>query len=222
LKKTAIITGGGSGQRMGSGIPKQFLLLNGKPVIFHTIEKFSGLCDDIIVVLPKEHFEFFEKHRQEFGSHLKVTLVAGGSTRIESVTNALNTLSGDVVVAVHDAVRPLVSRRLITSAFETAEEKGSAVPVVRLRESIRQLNGSSSKAVNRELFVVVQTPQCFHAEPLKKAYAKPEVAGFTDDASVYEHNGNSIQLIDGEENNIKITYPGDIEIAASLLKAESA
>ena len=219
MKYYAIIVGGGSGSRMGTAIPKQFLLLNGKPVLMHTIQAFymSGLKPEIIVVLNIDYHQYWEKLCTDHQFDIPHTLVKAGRQRFYSVKNGLNQVKGQAVVAIHDAVRPLVSDNLITSSFQEAEMKGSAVCAIPASDSIRRVVGKWSERLNRDEIFLVQTPQTFESAILKKAYTQPYRVAFTDDASVVEKSGKQINLIPGEKTNIKITYREDILIAELLL-----
>lgn len=219
MKKFAIVVAGGSGVRMGGGIPKQFLPLLGKPVLMHTLEKFQGLVDEIILVLPAEHFAFWKELCEEHSFHLKVNLVEGGSSRSQSVMNGLDLISDPGIVAIHDAVRPLVSRGLISVLLQSSLIHGNAVPVIPVRESLRSVKAQLNESVNRDGFVMVQTPQCFDLELIKSSYRNHEDIQFSDDASVFEFSGNRIHLEKGETSNIKITFKEDILFAEALLQS---
>ncbi|HXB40850.1 MAG TPA: 2-C-methyl-D-erythritol 4-phosphate cytidylyltransferase [Bacteroidia bacterium] len=215
---TVIIVAGGSGSRMKSETPKQFALLNSKPVIVHTIEKFLQFDSSlqIIVALRTDYALEFETIQKNFKLP-GLTIVNGGETRFQSVKNALEKINPDSkIVAVHDAARPLVSLQTIQNTFSAAEKSGAAIPVIEINESLREIDSLGSKAVNRKDFRIVQTPQCFKAEILMEAYKQNYVPEFTDDASVVEAGGNKIYLTQGNIENIKITYPQDLETAASL------
>ena len=217
--KYVIITAGGSGKRMGSTIPKQFLLLNGLPVIMHSILAFYQYSNDIsiIVVLPESHLNDWKKLCTKHQFDIPHRICQGGDTRFKSVYQGLQ-LAGKGLIAVHDAVRPLVSRKVIKNCFAVAEEKGSAIPVVKMKDSIRKIESSGSTVVNRAELRMVQTPQVFKSDILIPAYQQDESRYFTDDASVVEANACRINLVDGEERNIKITSPEDLLIAEALLK----
>ena len=223
MKRYAIIVAGGSGSRFGSNTPKQFLSLSGKPVLMHTIDKFAALAGvEIIVVLPAAFVGWWRDLCAEYGFATEHRVVVGGANRFDSVKNAIVTISvqpGDTI-AVHDGVRPLASTELIASAFACAEEKGSAIPVVAVTDSIRRvLDGNgSSEPLSRESLRAVQTPQVFDAVALRSAYNAEYSPFYTDDASVLEHNGGMIHMIDGEVTNIKITHPDDLTIAEMLMK----
>jgi 2-C-methyl-D-erythritol 4-phosphate cytidylyltransferase len=221
MKYYAIIVGGGSGSRMKSPIPKQFLLLNGKPVIMHTIEAFyhSDLRPELILALNIDYYSYWEQLCREHNFVIPHTLVKGGNQRFDSVKNGLKAVKGNAVIAIHDAVRPIVSNHLITASFKHAELHGNAVAAVNATDSIRKLNGKTSVALNREEIYLIQTPQTFRSDVLKKAYKQPYRIEFTDDASVVEKSGTSIELIAGDPQNIKITYQKDILLAEFYQKA---
>jgi len=220
MKYYAIIVAGGSGSRMNSDIPKQFLLLNGKPVLIHSIEAFyhSDLNPDIIVVLKNNYFKAWEDICTKYDFNIPHKLVKGGNQRFDSVKNGLKELKGKSIVAVHDAVRPLINNELITRSFLEAGEKGTAIAGVTSSDSVRQIQSNTSVALDRESIFLIQTPQTFRSEILKKAYQQPFRVEFTDDASVVEKMGIKINIIRGYPSNIKITHPQDIKIAESLLK----
>ena len=219
-KNYAIIVAGGSGTRMQSAVPKQFLLLNGLPVLMHTMMAFAqtSVNPDIILVLPAGYHNYWRElcHTHEFIiPHL---LVAGGQTRFHSVKNGLNQIpEDDALVAVHDAVRPLTSGHIIETSYQHAGQYGNAVTAVKSRDSVRQLVNHTSVSLIRDHIYLIQTPQTFKAGLLKKAYEQPYSEKFTDDASVVEESGMEIQLTEGNYQNIKITFPEDIAIAELLL-----
>ena len=219
----AIIVAGGSGSRFGSNTPKQFLELAGMPVLMHTINKFAAVPDtQIIVVLPNSFVYWWSDLCKEYEFHAQHRVVVGGENRFSSVKNALISIDakpGDIV-AVHDGVRPLVSARLIEAIFEQAANVGTAIPVTQVTDSIRQVSDDegNSTPLNRSSLRAVQTPQAFRLAELQAAYDTEFSPFFTDDASVYEHNGGTIRLIDGEISNIKITHPNDLAIAEMLIK----
>jgi 2-C-methyl-D-erythritol 4-phosphate cytidylyltransferase len=219
LNKFAIIVAGGTGTRMNAGIPKQFLLLAGKPLLMHSIGAFSLAFPDIsmVLVLPPGQFTSWQKLCDQYSFKQPHQLVVGGETRFHSVKNALSVIDGDGLVAIHDGARPLVSESLIRSAFLTAGQMGNAIPVINLNESVRILSGDTNLAVNREVYRVVQTPQVFHAATIKNAYEQEFRECFTDDATVAESMGEIIHLIDGDPVNIKITHPYDLAAAEVLL-----
>lgn len=217
MKKYALIVAGGSGTRMGADVPKQFLLLNGRPLLMHTLEKFNG-CE-IILVLPHDQFSYWQELCITYSFQLPHRLCEGGKTRFQSVQNGLDCIPGaDALVAIHDGVRPLVHASTILQSFTTAAEKGNAVAVVELKDSIRQItNAGNTKHVNRDEYRLVQTPQTFKVSQIKQAYAQVSHQEFTDDAGVLEATGVQINLIAGSYDNLKITTPEDLKIAACLL-----
>ena len=218
MKQSVIIVAGGKGSRMGSETPKQFLPLNGEPILFHTIRQFRKALPEaeLVLVLPKQELARWKvlSFETEFQS---LKIAEGGLERFHSVKAGLALVSGEVV-GIHDAVRPLVSKSCILESFEWAEKKGAAIPVVALKDSLRAIEGQHSVAKNRKNFCLVQTPQCFQVEKLKLAYEQDFHPSFTDDASVYEAAGNAVQLVAGNTENIKITTPADLVIAEALLK----
>ena len=234
MKTIAIIVAGGSGTRFGASMPKQFLALMGKPVLMHTIEAFGknrdGSFDDkshmeIIVTLPKEQMGLWHDLCREHGFTVPHRVVPGGKTRWHSVKNALdsiNDLAGVDVIAVHDGVRPLASAQLIDRCLTIARRQGSAIPVVPLNDSVRQMDADGgSRALDRSSLRAVQTPQVFDARLLIEAYLQPYDPTFTDDASVVERHGHDVTLVDGDPVNLKITRPMDLALAEYLLNQDA-
>ncbi len=219
MKKAAIIVAGGSGERIGGHLPKQFVNIKGKPLLFYTLEKFHGITDEIILVLPEIHLTTWEKLYLDFRKDVPIRVVVGGNTRSESVKNGLAEIEGSGVVAIHDAVRPFVSRKLVVRLLEEASLFGNAIPFIQVKESLRYQTQLSGKAVNRLEYVSVQTPQCFDIQIIKNAYRKLSDKTLTDDASLAEQAGETIHLVLGETTNIKITFPEDFIIAEALLSA---
>jgi 2-C-methyl-D-erythritol 4-phosphate cytidylyltransferase len=219
MQKYVIIAAGGIGKRMKSSVPKQFLLVNDVPIIIHTINKFQFAIKNlkVIVVLPKEQVDNWEKFCVENDFEFNHQICVGGETRFQSIKNALELIEHSGLVGIHDAVRPLVSVVLIQNVFEFAERNGNAVPAIPLNESIRILDEKKSKTVDRSQYRIIQTPQCFHSDLLKKAYQQEFSESFTDDASVVEKTGAIINLVDGDINNIKITTQQDLLIAETLI-----
>jgi 2-C-methyl-D-erythritol 4-phosphate cytidylyltransferase len=216
----AIIVAGGSGSRMNNPVPKQFLKLNGKPVLMQTINKFTDADPSIkiIIVLPQNQLDHWKELCREFNFQCEACITTGGETRFNSVKNGLEQIADDnAIVGVHDAARPLVNAKTINTAFKAAEMYGNAVPAVPLNDSIRQIESTRTIAVDRSKYCKVQTPQCFSAGLLKKAYQQEYKYTFTDDATVVESYGEKIHLIDGNEDNIKITTPKDLVIAEALM-----
>ena len=220
LKRTAIITAGGIGKRMNSDVPKQFLLLGGTPILMYTIQRFYTFDSsiEIIITLPKDWWSYWNELCKKHQFEIPVQLVEGGKERYHSVQKAVQIAEGELI-AVHDGVRPLVNNKTIQSAFQMAKEKGSGIPVVSLKESIRKQSKEGTKAINRIDYVLVHTPQCFRSEWLKEAYKQPYSDEFTDDASVVEKSGKTIHLSDSNEENIKITTPNDLKIAELFLNS---
>jgi 2-C-methyl-D-erythritol 4-phosphate cytidylyltransferase len=218
LEQFAIITGGGTGSRMGESIPKQFLTVNGLPILMHTINRFVPLVDTVIVTLPEQYVEYWKRIAVEYKFQAGCILIQGGETRFASVKNALDFVSDKGLVAVHDAVRPFVTSTLIQSCFQHAQQHGTAVAALPLKESLRMVSGTKSQSVDRSGFYIVQTPQVFTCEIIKKAYNQPYNPQFTDDASVVEASGQEIQLVDGEEWNVKITTPTDLALAEVIIR----
>lgn len=218
MKKTAVILAGGNGSRMGKNIPKQFILLDNKPVLFHTIETFLDAYDDlnIILVLPEEHLLFWKNELPEFWLE-RIRLTVGGNTRFASVKNGLK-LAGDAeVIFVHDGVRCLVSETLIRHCYEEALIHGSAIPAITPVDSMRITTFEGSEILDRNLLRMVQTPQTFLSDILLPAFNQEYEEGFTDEASVVEKSGEKIHLVEGELTNIKITRPIDLEVAQAIL-----
>lgn len=217
----AIIVAGGSGTRMQSSIPKQFLLLGGRPVLMHTMAAFhhSALQPQIILVLPAGFHNYWQQLCLEHDFKIAHQLVSGGQTRFHSVKNGLDTIadSAGALIAVHDAVRPLISKQIIDNAYQHAAQYGNAVAAVKSRDSVRQLKNGVSTSLPRHEVYMVQTPQTFQLQQLKQAYLQPYNNKFTDDASVVEQAGFAINLIEGNYKNIKITFAEDIAIAALLM-----
>ncbi len=220
MKFYAIIVAGGSGKRMQSALAKQFLLLNQKPVMMHTLQAFfdSEFQPEIILVLAKADHDYWNELCVKYNFSIPHTLVEGGEERFHSVRNGLLTIKEDGVVAIHDAVRPLVSEVLITQTFKEALAHGNAVPYIKPSDSVRQLQNHSSKIIDRNHLALIQTPQTFVLTQLRTACQQSFSKAFTDDASVVEAAGFPIHLIEGHRNNIKITYPEDLELASFLLE----
>lgn len=223
IKRFVVIVAGGSGLRMGSDIPKQFLNLNGKPILMHTIELFASIIPmpDIVLVLPQNQMERWNKLSFEHNFNIPVTLVAGGDTRFLSVKNGLSKIPFyNSLVAIHDGVRPLVSKQVIEKCYATAAIKGNAVPVIKPVESVRLFDGNTTKSIDRNSVLLVQTPQVFKSELIKKCYDATVQSSFTDDASVVESKGYPICTVEGNKENIKITTPFDLQIAEMLLQGK--
>lgn len=216
----AIIVAGGSGNRMQQDIPKQFLLLNEKPVLMHTMEAFYRciLGPEILLVLNIGQHDYWKRLCERYNFNLPHRVVEGGEQRFHSVKNALEAIKGEGIVAVHDAVRPLISTELITIAYQVADEKGNCVAGITPTDSVRRtLENGENEVINRDELTLIQTPQTFDVQLLKNAYHTPYVEGFTDDASVVGNAGVKINLIAGERENIKITYPEDLQFASLIM-----
>lgn len=230
MNRYVIIVAGGRGLRMGGSLPKQFIPLEGKPVLMHTLETFH--CWDatarLVLVLPADQQSYWAMLCREIGCRVPHTVATGGETRFHSVRNGLQAVralpgfsENEALVAVHDGVRPFVAPAVIESCFGEAERTGAAIPVLPLIESLREkLDDGSSRPVDRSRFVSVQTPQVFRATLLRDAYDQPYTPLFTDDASVIEAAGHPVALVDGNRENIKLTTPADLEMARAILGEE--
>lgn len=219
MNRYAIIVAGGIGSRMGAKQPKQFLLLKGKPILVHTIEKFLTIPNlSIILTLPKEHFSAWETIKKTYFPQINIQAIEGGETRYHSVKNGLNTIQNtNSLVAIHDGVRPLVSTSIIEKSFIEAEIHQSAIVSVPLKDSIRHIENGTNTAKNRAEYCLIQTPQTFNTFLLKKAFEHGYQPNFTDDASVFEFDKNTIHLIEGDYTNIKITTQEDLIFAEAML-----
>jgi 2-C-methyl-D-erythritol 4-phosphate cytidylyltransferase len=218
MKYYAIIVAGGKGNRMENAVAKQFLILDGRPVLMHTLTAFHQcvLHPEIILVLNIHQHQYWEELCLTYGFTIPHQVIKGGPERFDSVKNGLKVIKNKGLVAVHDAVRPLVSEELILKSYETAEINGNAIAAIQPVDSVRRKYGEESEAINRDELFLIQTPQTFQTEQLKKAYLQPYRNEFTDDASVAERAGFKIHLFPGERSNIKITYPQDLEMASFL------
>ena len=217
--ESVIIVAGGSGKRMGSEIPKQFLLLKGLPILMHTTSVFYDYNPRIqlIVVLPEDQIGEWSSLLEKYNFRIDHEVVSGGKERFFSVLNGLGLVKSGNTVAIHDGVRPLVSKDTITRCFELAKLKGSAVPVIDVFESIRKVDELGNYAVNRQDFKLVQTPQVFEFQKITSAYKQQFSSVFTDDASVVEAAGFAINLCEGNRENIKVTTPIDMTFAEALM-----
>ena len=219
-RRGVVIVAAGTGSRMGSNIPKQFLTLAGKPVLAHTIQRFLEFDPDIsmVVVLAESHRDFWEILKRSIPLPDGIAVVEGGETRFESVRYGLGQLKDMDLIAIHDAVRPLVSFQTMKRCFDSARENGSAIPVIELEDTIRIIDQAGhSTHVDRTLLKRVQTPQVFQAGEIHKAYEQPFDPAFTDDASVYESCFGEVNLVPGNPENIKITTPMDLKLASLLI-----
>ena len=219
MKKTAIIVAGGTGQRMGTALPKQFLAIEGKSILLHTIDQFVSAFSDInfVIVLPEDYIHEGENIIASSGLSQSFLFVAGGDTRFQSVKNGLAQADPASIVFVHDAVRCLLTPDLIQRCYQQAVEKGSAIPAVSSTDTVRITEGNKHHVVDRANVMMIQTPQTFNAEILKKAFEQAYQPSFTDEANVLEASGKEVYLIEGEHENIKITRPLDLAIAEYIL-----
>lgn len=218
MKNYVVLVAGGSGNRMQSGVPKQFLAFGGKPMLMHTIDRFYNFDNHIhiILVLPDNSINVWEKLVQEHHLACPVEVIAGGKTRSDSTRAGLSLVPENALVAIHDAVRPLISRGLIKRCYETAFKFGNSCPAIRAIDSLRKQEGDHTKSMNRSEYFQVQTPQCFHAKLIKEAFNKTTDNSFTDEISLFESMGHEIHLVEGDRWNIKITYPEDLLVAEAL------
>lgn len=214
-----VIVAGGSGSRMGANIPKQFLELDGKPILMHTLERIYKISPDsiFILVLPKDQFERWQNLCNAHKFNLNYKLIEGGNSRFQSVKNGLSLVNKNSIVAIHDGVRPFVSKNVFESCMNEAKLKGGAIPTLPITDSIRELNQNGSQIRNRNNFVSVQTPQCFQSDLIINSYQQNFDNSFTDDASVVEKFGHTISLVSGNKENIKITTPEDLDIALTFI-----
>jgi 2-C-methyl-D-erythritol 4-phosphate cytidylyltransferase len=217
MKKIALIVAGGKGERMNANIPKQFLLLNDFPILIQTIKQFSHF-DEIVLVLPHSQFEYWKILCKKYNFKIGHTLVSGGENRFHSVKNGLSKVANNSVVAIHDGVRPLVSKTLIDSLISKTKEKVGVIPIVPIKDSIRKVKGRESTYIDRNNLHKIQTPQCFIGSDIKNAYKQEFSKFFTDDATVFENNGGTIKTILGEEKNIKITTEEDLSVAEIFIQ----
>lgn len=219
MKKHVVIAAGGTGSRFAGALPKQFTELSGKPVIMHAIQAFLHYAPDIslVLVLHEAMRETWEGLCKKHHFHHRHDIVVGGPTRFHSVKNGLRLVPDDSLVAVHDAVRPLVSLDTIARVFQFAARFGNAIPVISPADTVRTVEGAISKPINREKIRLVQTPQCFFAGRLKRAFNKNYHESFTDEASVMEADGERLFLVEGNHENIKITHPSDLLFAKAIL-----
>lgn len=218
MDKYLIIVAAGKGERVSDEMPKQFMEINGRPLLMHTFDAFSEVAlHRIILVLNRHYIRYWQELCEQYQFHIPHELIEGGPKRFHSVKSGLAAVPNNILVAIHDGVRPFVSTDNIKTGFDIAMRKGNAVPVIPVTDSIREVSGPLSKSVKRERFRRVQTPQFFQSALIRKAYAKSYDEKFTDDASVLESSGQQIYLFDGDPKNIKITTPEDLALASCLL-----
>lgn len=221
MKTYAVIVAGGSGQRMGSSLPKQFLPLCGKPVLWHTLNTFFEAINDIriILVLPLSHLPYGQELRDSFEQSSQISVIEGGSSRYDSVKSGLSLISEQSIVFVHDGVRCLLTTDLIQRCYETALASGNATPAVSSKDSVRIVTASGNIVADRNNVQLIQTPQVFLSDIILKAFEQPYQERFTDEATVVESSGTPIILVPGEHENIKITNPIDLLIAEKVLES---
>jgi len=221
-RRSTIVVAGGKGERMQTDIPKQFLELNGKPVLMHTLDTFRNHDPEmeLILVLPSSQIEYWNALCKKHAFSTPHKIAEGGATRFHSVKNGLKVVSSPDYIAIHDGVRPLVSHQTITDCFAEAEISGAAIPVIDAVDSLRKITESGNTAVNRSLYKMVQTPQVFEAGLLLEAYNQDFSETFTDDASVVEALGHRVSLVAGNRENIKITTQTDMLLAEAILKSK--
>lgn len=212
MKQVALIVAGGHGSRMRTNTPKQFLILKGRPVLMHTIEKFSDF-NEIILVLPKKEITNWKNLCEKYCFETPHKIVSGGEERHISVNEGLKYINEDSIVAIHDGVRPLISKNLIRNLIQKVKPGHAVIPVLPIKESVRKISDSMNQNIKRQEIFLVQTPQCFVSSDIKNAYKKFHKSYFTDDASIFEKNSGNVICINGEEKNIKITTKDDLLIA---------
>ncbi len=219
MKEAVIIVAGGIGSRMKNSMPKQFMELNGIPIIIHTLNQFYAYNPNInvCIVVHEDYMIHWSVLHSEYFPQKEILSCSGGKTRFHSVQNGLALLPDEGIIGVHDAARPLVSRKVISNCFKAAAIMKAVIPVIPIHESLRKVFKDSSVHVDRSEFKIVQTPQCFSADLLKEAYNQEYSSVFTDDASVVENCGNKIHLEEGNRENLKITEPSDLRIAEWIL-----
>lgn len=219
MKKYAVIVAGGNGSRMGGTIPKQFMLLKDKPVLYYTLKAFLDSYEDmqVVLVLPVDYTDMGQEIIDAYFDKERIRITAGGDTRFQSVKNGLALIDEEAIIFVHDGVRCLASTQLIHRCYEAALETGSAIPAIASRDSVRMVTEDGNDAIDRNLVMLVQTPQTFHSKILIPAFQIDYKDKFTDEATVVEAYGLKVSLVEGEENNIKITRPIDLIIAGQLL-----
>lgn len=219
MKKYAVIVAGGNGSRMKTSLPKQFLLIDNKPLLYYSMNAFMQAFEDIniILVLPEEFIANGQEIIDGFFDRAQIKVTGGGRTRFESVQNGLALVEEESIVFIHDGVRCLVTEALIHRCYEAALEMGTAVPAVSSKDSVRILTEEGNEALSRELVKIIQTPQTFHSKIILPAYQIDFKDKFTDEATVVEAFGLKINLVEGEDENIKITTPPDLLLAEKIL-----
>jgi 2-C-methyl-D-erythritol 4-phosphate cytidylyltransferase len=221
MKKHVILVAGGQGVRMGNDIPKQFLLLQGKPILMHSMQRFYDYDQtiEIIVVLPLEQIDYWMQLCDKYNFEIGHKVVIGGEQRFFSVQKGLGIIKEwNSLVAIHDGVRPLVSRQTIARCFDMALERGNAVPSIGVVDSVRIQKETGNEVIDRDVLQLIQTPQTFKTKLIVEAFNQSWHAGFTDDATVFEGLGHKINLVEGNRENIKVTNAIDLILAAALMK----
>lgn len=223
MNKNAIIVAGGLGIRMGGAVPKQFLLLRDKPVLYYTVKAFLESYDDlqIILVLAADYIDMGQEIIDAYFDKERIKITAGGETRFQSVKNGLALVEKESIIFVHDGVRCLISKNLIHRCYNEAVRTGTAIPAIASKDSTRLLTDEGSEAFDRKKVMLVQTPQTFHSKILLPAFQIDYNYKFTDEAAVAEAYGIKVSLVEGEEDNIKITTPVDLLIAERILEDRS-
>ncbi|MCQ2959021.1 MAG: 2-C-methyl-D-erythritol 4-phosphate cytidylyltransferase [Bacteroidales bacterium] len=220
MKRFAVIVAGGKGLRMGKDIPKQFLLLKGKPILMHSLEAFHNFDPSIqcIVVLPEFQISYWETLCKQYNCNIPHKIVAGGAERFYSVFNGLSAITDSGTVAIHDGVRPFVSKEMLKEGFEMAEKNESAIPFIDSIDSLRVIENNETHAVDRSKIKRIQTPQIFNLEKLRTIMNCEYQPKFTDEATVWELAGGKLYFYKGDTRNIKITTPEDLLIAEVLMR----
>jgi 2-C-methyl-D-erythritol 4-phosphate cytidylyltransferase len=220
MKKYAVIVAGGSGTRMGGPLPKQFLLLKDKPLLYYPLKAFLDTYADldVILVLPFDHVGTGQEIIDAYFEKDRVQITEGGDTRFQSVKNGLQLVKEESIVFVHDAVRCLVDEPLIARCYQSALSTGSAIPVIPSKDSVRLISEEGNDAIDRNKVMLVQTPQTFHSKILLPAFQIDYKPAFTDEATVVEAFGIKVSLVEGDENNIKVTRPIDLLLAEQLME----
>ncbi|MBR5150096.1 MAG: 2-C-methyl-D-erythritol 4-phosphate cytidylyltransferase [Bacteroidaceae bacterium] len=224
MKRYIIVVAGGKGLRMGGDMPKQFMLLNGKPLVMATIENLCAMDVTlrIVLVLPKDQMQLWDELCEQYNFTIPVKVVAGGTTRFHSVQNGLAAIedSDEALVGVHDGVRPFLAMKVYDELFREAAINGAVVPVVAVYDSMRRFIGGqgATEPVPRDRYRLVQTPQVFKLSMLRKAYEQRYMENFTDDASVVEAMGEFVHVVEGNRENIKITTPFDFVLAKAIVE----
>ncbi|HCF64426.1 MAG TPA: 2-C-methyl-D-erythritol 4-phosphate cytidylyltransferase [Chitinophagaceae bacterium] len=224
MKKYALIVAGGAGKRMNSSMPKQFHMLSDKPLLYYTLRAFLEAYDDmqIILVLPEEYIAVGQEIIDAYFDYSRIQITIGGRQRFHSVQNGLAMVEDESIVMVHDAVRCLITPALIRRCYEAVLEHGSAIPVVPCKDSIRMVTEERNQAIDRNALRLVQTPQAFYSKIILPAFKIDYKEWFTDEASVTEAFGLKLHLVEGEEENIKVTHPIDMIVAQAILNSRSS